>query len=66
MSAWSARARPGLGISVPVAWSELPRLTGGDHWTVRTAHSRLDQGNAAWAGYAKAAHSLTAAINKLN
>lgn len=63
--AWSARARPGLGISVPVAWSELPGLRGGDHWTVRSVHTRLDEGNAPWAGYAKGARSLTAAMKKL-
>ncbi len=66
VAAWSARARPGLGISVPVEWGELKLLTGGDHWTVRSAQSRFDIGNAAWAGYAKAAHSLTAALKQLN
>jgi len=35
--AWSARARPGLGISVPVQWEELQDLSGGAHWTVRTS-----------------------------
>jgi bifunctional non-homologous end joining protein LigD len=64
--AWSARARPGLGISVPVAWEELASLTGGDHWTVRSAHARLDQGNRAWDGYARSACSLTAAMKILN
>ncbi|MGK2897804.1 MAG: DNA ligase D [Burkholderiaceae bacterium] len=63
--AWSARARPGLGISVPVAWSELPTLRGGDHWTVKSAHGRLDVGNAPWAGYSKAARGLTAAMSAL-
>ena len=63
--AWSARARPGLGISVPVAWRELASVKGGDHWTVKTAHSRLDQGNAPWAGYAKSARSLAAAMKLL-
>ncbi len=63
---WSARARPGLGISVPVAWDELASLKGGDHWTVRTAHSRLDEGNRAWDGYAESACRLTAAMKALN
>ena len=63
---WSARARPGLGISVPVAWEELASLKGGDHWTVRSAHARLDQGNRAWDGYARSACRLTAAMKMLN
>ena len=49
--AWSARARPGLGISVPVRWDELSALKSGAHWTVGTVHTRLDQGNAPWADY---------------
>ena len=63
--AWSARARPGLGISVPVAWAELPLLRGGDHWSVRTVHERLDSGNEPWAGYARAARGLTSAMSAL-
>ena len=63
--AWSARARPGLGISVPVAWTELPALRGGDHWSVQTVHERLDEGNEPWAGYARAARGLSAAMSSL-
>ena len=63
--AWSARARPGLGVSVPVAWSELDALTAGDHWTVRTVHARLVKGNDAWQGYARAARGLTGAMKAL-
>jgi bifunctional non-homologous end joining protein LigD len=63
--AWSARARPGMGISVPVGWDELPSLRSGDHWTVRSVHTRLDVGNDAWAGYAKAAKTLDAAARLL-
>jgi bifunctional non-homologous end joining protein LigD len=63
--AWSARARPGLGISIPVAWSELPALRGGDHWSVKTVHERLDMGNEPWSGYANAARGLTAAMAAL-
>lgn len=64
--AWSARARPGLGISVPVAWDELALLKGGDHWSVRDAHTRLDRGNSAWDSYAGSACRLTTAMKKLN
>ena len=63
--AWSARARPGLGISVPVAWAELSALRGGDHWSVQTVHERLDEGNEPWVGYAKAARGLSAAMSLL-
>lgn len=63
--AWSARVRPGLGISVPLAWDELGSVKAGDQWTVKNVHTRLDQGNDPWAGYAKAARTLTAAMKKL-
>ncbi len=63
--AWSARARPGLGISVPVEWNELESLSGGDHWSVRTAHARLDKGNDPWKEYGSAAGGLGAAMKIL-
>ena len=63
--AWSARARPGLGISVPVHWEELPSLRGGDHWSVKTVHERLDIGNEPWIGYARAARGLASAMSAL-
>ena len=63
--AWSARARPGMGISVPVAWDELDSLRGGAHWTLRSVHERLEHGNQPWAGYARAARSLTGPMRKL-
>ena len=64
--AWSARARPGLGISVPVDWAELKSLRGADQWNVRNAHARLDKGNEPWAGYTRAARSLTSAMKMLD
>ncbi|MBA5635491.1 DNA ligase D [Duganella sp. LX20W] len=63
--AWSARARPGLGISVPVEWDELERLDGGDHWTVRTIEQRLDVGNAPWKDYARSARGLAGPMRRL-
>ncbi|TWO70477.1 DNA ligase D [Caenimonas sedimenti] len=64
-AAWSARARPGLGISVPVRWDELAGLKSGAHWSVATVHQRLDQGNAPWADYESSRGSLGAAMKKL-
>jgi bifunctional non-homologous end joining protein LigD len=54
-----------MGISVPVDWSELPMLQGGDHWCVKTVHERLGRGNDPWDGYAKAARGLSAAMSTL-
>lgn len=65
VAAWSARARPGLGISVPVRWEELPKLKSGSHWTVKNVHTRLDEGNAPWADYDKSAVTLTRAMKAL-
>ena len=64
-TAWSARARNGLGVSVPVDWSELNSLTGGAQWTIVDAPERFEAGNAAWAGYWKSRQTLVAPIKKL-
>lgn len=63
--AWTARARPGMGVSVPVAWQELDALTGGAHWTVQTVDRRLKTGNGPWSGYDEAAVSIGPAIKAL-
>ncbi|MEO7497917.1 MAG: DNA ligase D [Massilia sp.] len=63
--AWSARVRPGLGISVPLGWDELMVVKAGDQWNVKNAHTRLDKGNEPWSGYAKSARSLTAAMKAM-
>ena len=63
--AWSARARPGLGISVPVLWEELAGLKAGSHWNVATVHTRLDQGNAPWSDYEASRSGLAAAMKAL-
>jgi bifunctional non-homologous end joining protein LigD len=63
--AWSVRTRPGLGISVPVAWDELDALKGGAQWTVQNVHARLDAGNAPWDGYEDSAVGLAAAMKRL-
>jgi bifunctional non-homologous end joining protein LigD len=65
-SAWSARVRPGLGISVPLAWDELGAVKAGNQWNVHNAHTRLDKGNEPWSAYAKSARSLTAPMKKMD
>jgi bifunctional non-homologous end joining protein LigD len=63
--AWSARARPGLGISVPVQWDELAGLKGGAHWTVSSVHTRLDLGNSPWHDYEDNRRPLSQAMKTL-
>lgn len=63
--AWTARARPGMGISVPVAWSELDRLKSGSHWSLQTVEQRLRTGNSPWADYPASAVSITTAMKRL-
>jgi bifunctional non-homologous end joining protein LigD len=65
VSAWSVRARPGLGVSVPVAWDELPELTGGAQWTVADARTRFDPGNAPWDGMERARKGLAGPMKTL-
>jgi len=65
VAAWSARSRPGLGISVPLAWNELDGLHGADQWTVANVHTRLDVGNTPWDDYAKSAKGLAAAMRAM-
>lgn len=66
VAAFSARARPGLGVSMPVSWDELEQLRSGAHWTIRTAREHLSfQKEDPWAGYWKKRQSLTAALRRL-
>ena len=64
VSAWSVRARPGLGVSVPVDWSELEGLRSGAQWTVANVDERLAMADA-WAGYAKTRQTLSGAMKAL-
>ncbi len=50
--AYSARARPGLPVSVPVTREELTRLKSSDQWNIGNLQKRLRQLKAdPWAGY---------------
>lgn len=59
VAAYSARARPGLGVSMPLAWDELAELKSGAQWTVKTAREHLSlQRTDPWAGYWKCRQTL--------
>lgn len=64
--AWSARARPGLGISVPVEWDELGGLTSGAHWTITNVAERLSIGNDPWRLYSSGAGRIHEALEMLD
>lgn len=63
--AWSARARPGMGVSVPIGWDEVEKLKSSDQWRVQNIHERLDRGNLPWAEYGKSAKALGKAMKIL-
>ncbi|PLC53895.1 DNA ligase D [Pollutimonas nitritireducens] len=64
-AAWSARARPGMGVSVPISWDEVEKIKSSAHWHVRNIHERLDAGNTPWNEYQASAKTLTAAMKTL-
>ncbi|MGP1613940.1 MAG: DNA ligase D, partial [Pollutimonas bauzanensis] len=65
VAAWSARARPGMGVSVPVSWEEIDSLKSSAQWHVGNIHERLDQGNEPWKEYGPSAQSLGGAMKAL-
>jgi bifunctional non-homologous end joining protein LigD len=66
-AAFSARARPGMGVSMPVSWEQLPELKSGAQWSVQTAREYLSfQSLDPWADYWSARQSLAAAIKLLH
>jgi bifunctional non-homologous end joining protein LigD len=65
VAAFSARARPGLGVSMPLSWDEVASTTAGDQWTIENLHERLaDLKGDPWAAYAKTRQRITAAMKK--
>jgi bifunctional non-homologous end joining protein LigD len=65
-AAYSARSRPGMGVSMPVTWEELAAIRSSDQWTVRTAPEHLALRKAdPWTGYWGCAQDLDAGIAAL-
>jgi bifunctional non-homologous end joining protein LigD len=64
--AFSVRARPGLGVSVPVTWKELPRLEAANQWTIFNVHDRLKKlKRDPWGEYDSTKQTLDEALERL-
>ncbi|AUT76081.1 DNA ligase D [Paraburkholderia hospita] len=65
-AAFSARARPGMGVSMPVSWEQLGDLKSGAQWNVQTAREYLSfQSQDPWTDYWASGQSLATAIKRL-
>ncbi|KAA1014472.1 DNA ligase D [Paraburkholderia panacisoli] len=66
VAAFSARARPGMGVSMPVSWEQLSALKSGAQWTVQTAREHLSfQTQDPWADYWSNKQTLASALKRL-
>ncbi|RYH58664.1 MAG: ATP-dependent DNA ligase, partial [Alcaligenaceae bacterium] len=65
-AAFSARARPGMGVSMPVAWEDLAALKSGSQWNVRTARDHLSfQATDPWGAYWTTRQGLAQPMRRL-
>ncbi|WP_409450653.1 DNA ligase D [Aquabacterium sp. J223] len=65
-AAFSARARPGMGVSMPIAWEQLHEVKGGSQWTIATAREYLSfRKDDPWQGYWHCRQTLTKALRAL-
>jgi bifunctional non-homologous end joining protein LigD len=66
VTAFSARARPGMGVSMPVSWEQLSELKSGAQWTVQTAREYLSfESTNPWTAYWSTKQSLASALKLL-
>ncbi|MET0209770.1 MAG: DNA ligase D, partial [Burkholderiaceae bacterium] len=66
-SAFSARSRPGLGVSMPIDWEELDEVKSGAHWTIANARDRMSfQKVDPWKDYWGSKQTLTKAMKLLD
>lgn len=66
VAAFSARARPGMGVSMPIPWSQLPEVRSGDQWNVHNAREYLSfQSEDPWSDFWRTPQTLATAIDRL-
>jgi len=59
VAAYSVRARPGLGVSLPVSLDEMQRLEGADQWRLNNVRAYLAEREDPWAAYTHTRQRLT-------
>jgi len=65
-AAYSARARPGLGVSMPIEWDQLSELKSGAHWTIANALEHVSlRTRDPWKGCASSRQSISGALKTL-
>lgn len=65
-AAFSARTRPGLGVSMPIGWEQLAEVKSGAQWTVQTAREYLSfRTEDPWKDYWSTGQTLTSATKRL-
>jgi bifunctional non-homologous end joining protein LigD len=65
-AAFSARSRPGLGVSMPVAWEQVMALKGGAQWTITTAREYLSfEQKDPWSDYWTTSQTLAEGMKTL-
>ena len=64
-AAFSARARPGLGMSMPLSWDQLMSVKGAAQWTITNAREYLSfETQDPWRDYWTTRQRLTSAIKR--
>jgi len=66
-AAFSARARPGMGVSMPISWDRLAAIKSGAQWSIGTAREHLSfQNEDPWAAYWTSRQTLARAMKILS
>ena len=64
VAAYSLRARPGLPVSMPIAFDELDRDVRGDHFNIDNAVDTLAHRHDPWADYEHSRQTLSASMRR--